>query len=288
MEEKKNKTIGKTVTIIILVVLLLGAFGYIGYDHFFTTEKITSDQELKNEKNVKKGDHGKELDVNSRLVRTLYNKVSTGESSEKEATCRYNYMYVYNYDDNSYKDFYVDQATEEQKMELLSLKLNDHGTGLLSCHDITIPDKMNDYTSICSNDKTNFEPYYYKNYIEMLYKDLYGNDATLDTSKPIYTDEIHAYAYHYISSLDKYMQYRIDAGGVCGPIGMYGTITKAIQTADSIKIYEKVTTVNYSKEVNGVIVEDESYKTTMDTNYVYTFKLDSDGMYNFISRVKEG
>jgi len=46
----------------------------------------------------------------------LYNKVSTGESSEEEINCQYNYMYEYDYDTNSYKDFYVEKATEEQKM----------------------------------------------------------------------------------------------------------------------------------------------------------------------------
>ena len=32
MEEKKNKSTGKTITIIILIILLLGTSGYIAYD----------------------------------------------------------------------------------------------------------------------------------------------------------------------------------------------------------------------------------------------------------------
>lgn len=274
---EKNRSTGKTVAIIILIVLLLGAVSYIGYDKFLVNEKSVSSNEKKSENSKEV-----ELDIDSRLVKSLYNKVSTGESSKEEANCNYNYMYGYDYDSNSYKDFYVDKATEEQKMEILSLQLNREGAGLLFCGDgLSIPDKMNDYPSKCIYDKivnkneNSFEYYYNKKDIETLYKDLYGKDAKLDTSKPIYVTPYRAYAYMYIDSLDKYMQYVIDTGGVCGPTGMYGTITKAIKTADSIKIYEKVTIIDGEKN------------TTTNQNYIYTFKLDSDGMYNYVSRVKE-
>jgi len=211
----------------------------------------------------------------------LYNKVSTGESSEEEINCQYNYMYEYDYDTNSYKDFYVEKATEEQKMLILSLQLNREGTGVLVCGDLSIPDKMNDYPSKCSYDKivnkdeNSFEYYYDKKDIETIYKDLYGKDVKLDTSKPIYVTPYRAYAYMYIDNLDKYIQYVIETGGVCGPIGMYGNISKAIKTSDSIKIYEEV------------VIKDGEKDTTTKQNYIYTFKLDSDGMYNYISRVKE-
>lgn len=274
---EKNRSTGKTVAIIILAVLLLGAVSYIGYDKFLVNEKSVSSNEKKSENNKEV-----ELDIDSRLVKSLYNKVSTGESSKEESTCNYNYMYEYDYDSNSYKDFYVDKATEEQKMLILSLQLNREGTGLLFCGDgLSIPDKMNGYHSKCSYDKivnkneNSFEYYYNKKDIETLYKDLYGKDAKLNTSQPIYVTPYRAYAYMYIDSLDKYMQYVIDTGGVCGPTGMYGTITKAIKTSDSVKIYEKVTIIDGEKN------------TTTNQNYIYTFKLDSDGMYNYVSRVRE-
>lgn len=271
---EKNRSTGKTVAIIILAVLLLGAVSYIGYDKFLVNEKSVSSNEKKSENSKEV-----ELDIDSRLVKSLYNKVSTGESSKEEANCNYNYMYGYDYDSNSYKDFYVDKATEEQKMEILSLQLNSAKMDSSLCSEISIPDKMNDdtgeYFSECSVNKDGVQSYYNKSDIEILYKNLYGKDATLDTSNSIYEGPIRVHTYKYIDNLDKYIQYSHETGGTCGPIGMYGTITKAIKTADSIKIYEKVTIIDGEKN------------TTTNQNYIYTFKLDSDGMYNYVSRVKE-
>lgn len=57
MEEKKNKSTGKTITIIILIILLLGTTGYICYDKFLTKEEPkqveTPKKETKKEELIK-------------------------------------------------------------------------------------------------------------------------------------------------------------------------------------------------------------------------------------------
>ena len=84
--EKEKKSKGSLVVIIILIILLLGACAYIGYDKFFV-KKDNQVSNINENKGVEK------LDVNSRLVQSLYNRVSTGLIG-KTSSCSLNYMYI--------------------------------------------------------------------------------------------------------------------------------------------------------------------------------------------------
>lgn len=278
MEKKKSR--GSLVVIIILVILLFGACAYIGYDKFFVKEKAN----IGSVKNNKKEEN---LDVNSRLVQSLYNKVSTGLIG-KSSSCRVNYMYGHGDNDNS---FYSDKADEQQKMGLVGNLLSESFESLEYDGDSNlIPDTINttsdylEYNSIYAmNRKYNenkAEIFYTKDYVEMIYKSIFGKDAKLDTSVPIIMSFYKGELYYYVSALDKYVLYVADGiGGEC-PEEAYAELVRATKDDKALKIYEKITTINLDSELT------ESGKKT-ETNYVYTFELEDDGMYKFVSRVKK-
>ena len=60
-----------------------------------------------------------------------------------------------------------------------------------------------------------------------LYKMIFGQNAKLDTSISINSDSYYVGTYHYIESLDKYVLYIIEGGGICGPTSYDNKITKA-------------------------------------------------------------
>ena len=278
--EKEKKSKGSLVVIIILIILLLGACAYIGYDKFF----VKKDNQVNNNhenKGVEK------LDVNSRLVQSLYNKVSTGLIG-KSSSCYVNYMYGHGDNDNS---FYSDKADEQQKMKLVGNLLSESFKSLEYDGDSNlIPDTINttsdylEYNSIYAmNRKYNEnkeEIFYTKDYVEMIYKSIFGKDAKLDTSVPIIMSFYNGELYYYVSALDKYVLYVADGiGGEC-PEEAYAELVKATKSDKELKIYEKVTTVNFNSESTETGEKAES-------NYVYTFELEDDGMYKFVSRVKK-
>lgn len=287
MENKKQNSTGKTVAIIILVGLLVCSLGYIAYDKFLynVTEEETNKEETSNKK--------ENLDVNSRLVQGLYRKVSTGETSKDNSSCTFNYMY-------ENKDFYADKAEEKQKMLILSRLLLDDYQKLYIGDESLIPDRISDlenYISVFAASKNGSHSYssgyYNKEYIEELYKELYGKNASLDTSASIGVGLYNCTLYKYIKAVDKYILYinEFGCGGTCGPINEYATLTKAEKMNKEIKIYEKVTSFAV-EDFDGVGENDKtvSYKKDQvisEDNYIYTFKLEDDGMYSFYSRVKE-
>lgn len=281
--EKEKKSKWSLVVIIILIILLLGACAYIGYDKFFVKEK-TNIGSVKNNKNSRKKEN---LDVNSRLVQSLYNKVSTGLIG-KSSSCYVNYMYGHGDNDNS---FYSDKADEQQKMRLVGNLLSESFESLEYDGDSNlIPDTINttsdylEYNSIYAmNRKYNEnkeEIFYTKDYVEMIYKSIFGKDAKLDTSVPIIMSFYSGELYYYVSALDKYVLYVADGiGGEC-PEEAYAELVKATKDDKDLKIYEKVTTINFNSESTETGEKAES-------NYVYTFELEDDGMYKFVSRVKK-
>lgn len=277
--KKGTKSIGKTVTIVILIILLIAAVGYIGYDKLLKKDITKKTIESKKEET-----ETKELDINSRLVQNLYSKVSTGENKEEKASFNFNYMY-------KDKDFYADKADEQQKMSILSRLIDNRNGEYSNCNNTKIPDTFNtstgSYVSICNWSKENgtSAPFsnnsiYSKEYISYLYKELYGQKATLDTNIEFYDGNYGCAVYTYVSSIDSYVYYVHVCGETTGPGGSYANITKAVKESDKLMIYEKVTTLNYENE-------EESQKKITTSNYIYTFNLEDDGMYSFHSRVKE-
>lgn len=284
MENKKQKSTGRTIVIIILVVLLICSLGYIAYDKYLY-KLLKKDNNVTEEKTNKE----EKLDVNSRLVQNLYHKVSTGEMSKEDATSSFNWIY-------SSENFYVNKASQSEKMVLLNILLNSNKGKIYTGDNNLIPDTFNDdqygffESALSSKEFGMDETYYNRKYIELLYKDLYGSEAQLDTSASILTSNIGITLYRYISDIDKYVLY-VKAGGATGlPIGAYGTLIKATKNGNELKIYEKVTKIyldDFSVEDNGKTTSYKKDEVVSEENYIYTFKLEDDGMYSFYSRVKE-
>ena len=278
MEKKSNK--GLIVTLIIVIILFIALAGYVVYDKCLINIGQKEEKTETKEEKVKE----EELDINSRLVRNLYNKVSV------ESDMKYWYRFWYYSDINletteGLEDFSKDESSEIVKMQLVVKNLTNENKKLISCEKYNIPDNAPNtdlpMQSKCYDQKinninyANLEYGYEKDYIESIYKDLFGSDAKLDTDIPMYVGVHKNEAYYYIPELDMYIDYILEGGGTSGPGGYTTKLEKAIKTRKEIKIYELVDKYGY----------DENKEETF--TFVYTFEQDDDGMYNFISRVKE-
>ena len=294
MEQSKKKNKGLIVFLVLLILIILGLVGYICYDKkliFNDNKAVSTSNKLGN-----KLEKEQNLDINSRLVQTLYNSVT----SRNEFCSKYSI-----YGTVKENDYIVDEVSEKDKMALVQHNLKNNYYETISCTDVNVPDVLSinvngtniDYYSGCSaNNPDNYErtlieqrfieKRYSKKYVESIYKSLFGKDAKLDTSVPItsYGPE----AYFYNKDIDSYIKYAFAGGGTCGPIKYKDEIEKAVLKGDTLKIYEKtiVTTgENDSYDINGNLKHEDA---TTSTNYhVYTFLRESDGMYKFVSRIKE-
>lgn len=261
----------KRILIVILILALLATSSYIIYDKVFYEEKNPKSTENKTTEKVK--DSKENLDVNSRLVQTLYNKVV-----DKDGPSKY-WMYNTYLNPDSTDRFIVSEVAENEKMDFVGYNLNENKKEIVECNS-SIPDtvKINniDYKSACYATKvwqyTKIQYAYNKDYVETIYKELFGNDVKLDTSVDIPNGVYAAEVYHYIASLDKYVLYMTETGGT-SVTNYSGVVTNAVKSGNEIKITEKVTHTDPEK--------------TEEYTYVYTFKLEDDGMYSFVSRIKE-
>lgn len=275
--EKKKSSIGY---IIVIILLILGFGGYILFDQgLIKLDAFNKKSEVKEE--AKK----EELDVNSRLVQSLYNMVTDSDDSYS-----YTKYWVYSdrgEDQGKIKDFFVDKASEEMKMNIVGLNLSESDKNTELCSDISIPAKKDGRYSLCElhrlyDSGMSRETYYTRSYIETLYKTIFGKDAKLDTSVSIATDWARGSAFNYIEEYDAYFEYQAEGvGGTFPPGGYEGVVAKALKDEDKLIIYENVKFTSYQDY-------DESNQPNIDEfYYVYTFELEDDGMYKFVSRVKE-
>ena len=277
--EKERKSKGSLVVIIILIILLLGTCAYIGYDKFF----------VKKDNQVSKNNENKgveKLDVNSRLVQSLYNRVSIGELKKEVGKCD-----IFMYDSD--KDFYASTAEEKNKMQFVGNLLTPSKQNEYVGDESLIPDTIPNYDyyeSVFSSNKNyggnSIEYYYDRSYIENLYKEIFGSNAKLDTSVVIEVGEYKAELYHYIPSIDKYVLYinTSGVGGTCGPWTKDISLQKATKDGNKLKIYETETEFIIGDASDS---DDGKYEVSSKNNYVYTFELEDDGMYKFVSRVKK-
>lgn len=286
--KEKNSNSSKFI-IIALVIILLVLCGYIAYDKLVVKESNTSIGFAdKNSKTAKSKEES--LDVNSRLIQSLYNKVSTGEQKKEDASCNFNYIY-------NDTDFDVDKTSEQEKMKIVGKLLTNDKRKIYSNDETLIPDIIagNDsFQSILSVNKkygsSNTEYYYDKTYIENVYKEVYGTDAKLDTNAPIQIAPIAVELYSYVPAIDKYALYMKEGGGTCGPTGSYATLIKALKSESELKIYEKVTKIATEDATINDGANSKTYtkdQVINESQYIYTFKLAKDGMYDFVSRVKK-
>ncbi len=284
MKQRSNK--GLIIGLVISIILLLGLGCYVVYDKDLLHLKKETSNDIQT---PKEENEVKELDINSRLVQTLYNKVS----SETEES-NWNHFWYYSSEqtkDGALENFDVKTSSEIVKMQLVAKNLVEENKKIITCSDYNIPDyaPKNSYLkedrfSLCYTQKEDsiyhsnifyFQYGYKKDYVESIYKELFGPNSKLNTDVPIYTDCLHISSYNYLNATDMYFEYTIEGGGTNGPGGYTAKIAKATQDDEQIKIYETVDEYN-----------DEKAKVDTYT-FVYTFKLEKDGMYSFVSRMKE-
>ena len=255
----KKSSNGQITVIVILLICLSCTSVYICYDKFLKNDILESDN-LKNnqekENNTAPEEKEQTIATNSRLVKYLYNKVV-------DTSVESNPYWMYGESDN----FTVQTAPEEQKMYLVGINLVKSKETTPDCNNV--PTKDGGYSSSCNTNPKAYK----KSYIEYIYKELFGPDATFSTSADIQTSRQGLEIYKYIQSNDSYVKYTIEGGGTQS--GKYTSqITKAIKKDQEIKIYETITI----SDIN---------ETHSESKYIYTFTKDNDEMYHFISRVKE-
>ena len=264
MEQKSNK--GLIIVLVMFIIICLGLIGYIAYDNGMLA-KIMNKSDVKEEKkeSVKK-EETKELDINSRLVQSLYNKIS---SESEEST--WDTYWVYQNPDNDFnmeEDFNIETSNETIKMQIVYSNLANKNKLNINCNEYKIPDDQNAYS---------------KDYVESVYKSIFGSKSKLDTSVPMRSNFYGLPTYYYIPEYDMYFAYRAELGGVIGTGGYTSKLEKATQKEKQIKLYEKVE--KYGPKDDDLSTLEEELEDSF--TFIYTFEQEEDGMYAFISRVKE-
>ena len=194
------------------------------------------------------------LDLNTNIVKTLYGKVKT----------------------NALEDYLMPELTEDTKRYLAYRQLNTLEIIEESNCNKFDNNAMPGY--YCDDTAEEFTPKaFYKDDMEKEYKNLFGKNTTL-THKNIQPGNACFVGYQYIEARDQYVE------GECDQLFTTKlTTTKELvkaTTKDSIiKLYEKVT---YYSDI-GV----EPPKTLKNGTYIYTFQLDPDYNYIYISKELE-
>ena len=267
---KTNKVL--VVFVIIFFLTTVAGVSYIVYEEFFNNN--SSVDNIKNNgitsSNKEKMNGEEELEVNSRLVQSLYNKVVLNGDS--------NYKY-FMYGDND--NYFVEEADVASKLTLayFNLKSKDIGDIDIEGIDNTKIIPSFSYSSFSEkahtlnvvNNKVKFIPY---NSLLIAYQDLFGKDASFDKNIPISINSYGGIYYVYDQNLDGYVPYVITSG-VTSASYFTGKIKEALKNDKQIKIYEEVKEIYY----DGSILN--------SATYVYTFNIDEDGLYTFVSRIKE-
>ena len=169
-------------------------------------------------------------------------------------------------------------------MNIVGQNLVESEKQYVNCSVTNIPDKTDYGYSICYQQKNNNNivgPQYSfdRKYIETLYKSIFGKDAKLDTSVAIWTSHGALHSYSYVESEDAYVLFGNDGGYTTGPGGYLASLESAVKDENKIYIYESVKKEIYNGD--SVLEKTENFKM------IYTFELEDDGMYKFVSRVKE-
>ena len=266
--EKKTKK--KNNNLIIFLVMLL-VFVFVAFAGYILMDKGIIFSDKKDEKTEEVEPVKEELDINSRLVKELYSYVGGAEGY-----WRYDSPY------DKISDFHFDNASEKVKMQLVSSNLiASDKQYAYNCSDYQIPETNGSGHSVCkSNDlygESKYQSFYKKSSVENIYKKLFGKDAKLDTSVDIYMDRWGGVVYTYVAKYDAYFEYLIMTGGT-GPEPYSAKLSKAYKEGNKLYIYEDVKFNLYNDNLEIVKVE--------KSDMIYTFELDADGMYKFISRVE--
>lgn len=246
------------------VILLCGATCAGGFfaGQYLNKSAVESTTNLDSEKTETATEE--ELDINSPLVKLLYKEVSVEDSD--------NWLYR-DYVSQGEEDFYASKAPEKIKLQLIGNILNNQKGDLITtniCSKAQL--KIGNYTRKC--EYSNYESMYTKDFVESIYKLVYGKDANLDTTIDINVDAMDSSIYHYDNDLQVYLPYQTGGLGGTASHNYEYQILKATKTGNQIKITEHSKITQYSD------------MSVTEANYTYTFEAD-DGYYKFVSRVKE-
>lgn len=269
---KKNWQ-GSVIVILSIVLLIMVCFiGYIVYERNNGTLAAWNTHKEEKEE-IMSRNHS--LDIHSKLVRSLYNKVKSHQDS-----CLSTWIF-------DQEEFDVSTSSEKLKMRIVSNNLSEGARIRINCnngsHDpivSKIPRKIGNDTSACEQNEIygeSFDEFGYKReYIDSLYQELFGSKQKLDTSVNIPLVASSFGSLIYVESLDMYIHYPIITGFTCAETDSF-ELVGAEKVGNEVKLSEKYIARNINDD--GAIEEQE-------LKYVYTFKLEEDGMYSFVSRKK--
>ncbi len=268
----------KNILITSVIVALLAIAAGVSYILFKDDIRTTNNKEKVDPDTVETSSSIETLDINSRLVQSLYNKVVLKDNS-------YYKYFMYENNDN----YIVSQASEMSKLTLAYQNLKEDELSNVSIANLPTTMVITGYTysslglsyhTLCRGDvwglDDNYVSFFTYDALLLAYRDLFGNNIVIDKSIPIKTDPYGVKYYIYNETLDGYIPYIIEGGRVSGSY-FNSKVTKAVKYDNQIIIYEEVTQVPL----------DSSIKVSEPTTYVYTFNIDNDNMYSFVSRIKE-
>lgn len=259
--KKQNNLV--TIIIIVIVAVVIVLLGYFIYDK--SLKKQPTNNTITNDVNKNKSDKKTEsLDINSSLVKELYNKVTLAEDTD-------NKYWFYGRDDN----YLVSSAPESSKMALVFHNLMETDFSAIPNNSpaaATIDLNGSNYTLNTTNSKV------YVSYDNVLrtYQNLFGTSASLNKDVPLQVTAYSTDYYVYNAGVNGYLNYTME-GDITSSSFYHGEVTKAIKNANNIIITEKV---EYSENNDG------KKKISSTSYYEYTFMQENDGTYSFVSRIK--
>ena len=277
---EKSKNTGLVVTIIILVIALLGASGFIVYDKFINTTPNEKEEE-KVEDNNKEDNTETEVSTENFLIKSLYNMVQFPA-------------------DNYFEKWYF------YKNPKVNFNTIDNDIKLWMAY-TQIPDSA--IKEKTADNMDNMIRYFDISELDIAMQKVFGNDISYskDSFYPISCE----CEYKYDSTNN---QYSCVVNGCGGPNTSYvlGSLYKAFKNEESIILYEKFAYINIDKLVYDGSSIDNNYKDSgiykdVDSNILiekinnleskidisnyydklsmvkYTFNKDENGQYHFYS-----
>lgn len=238
-------TIKCRIVITILSIALIVSLGYIICDKFIFNRSLENQGDVN-------------LNVDSRVVQVLYQKVHDVRSK--------NPFWMYQNENNDI----VSRMTEGAKMSLVYLNLKETDFSTVDCS--TAPSSVNGYASYqCSQITKNQIP---RENVERVFKELFGSSfASINTSVVMRTNSTGSLMYVYVTSLDSYVLYSNQMETTDTSVTYQYELSKAVKTStNDIQLYETI------------LAEDTSSNAKTEMEYVYTFRLDNDGLYNYYRR----
>ena len=288
MEEKKKGSAGKVIIVILLLIIFLVGGVFAGY-YISTNNLLNNIFKTSEKKDSKLGKliKAKELDLDSRIVKFLYDEVSE-DINDPICTAGWRYGAANSEDNTRFNDFTYDK-TNEITMNLVGKNLKPEDEQYAPIEEAPIVEGKRNYLVYygqggSQNATSTFK--YEKKDVEKIYKQIFGSDSTLDTSIPIKMDVYGGQVLHFDSSKNAYYPQYIDTGGTCGPGGYTFKLVKAEKDGNKIVLTQEAKNITYKEDANGELNVSEANEVKTDLGkLIYTFELEDDGMYKFVSRV---